>query len=83
MPEPTKKPDIPENQAQGIPPQCTCVQDPFNSLPPELRPKPIQKIGGLRKVTCPGCGLIYWTNRKVDLCLACEKKGIQIAKEGG
>lgn len=57
---------------------CTCVQDPFADLPPELRPKPVQKIGGLRKVTCPGCGLVYWTNRKTDLCIECEKKGIHL-----
>jgi len=58
--------------------QCTCVQDPFADLPPELRPRPGQKIGGLRKVTCPGCGLVYWTNRTTDLCVECEKKGVRI-----
>ncbi len=56
-------------------PICTCIQDPFANLPPELRPKPVQKIGGLRKVTCPKCGLSYWTNRETDLCVDCEKKG--------
>jgi hypothetical protein len=56
-------------------PLCTCVQDPYADLLAELRPKPEQKIGGLRKVTCPGCGLVYWTNRKIDLCLECEKSG--------
>ena len=67
-------------------PQCTCVQDPFADLPPELRPRPVQKIGGLparaqvqvRKLTCPGCGLVYWTNRATDLCVECEKKGVRI-----
>ncbi len=58
-------------------PICTCIQDPYADLPPELRPKPVQKIGGLRKVTCPACGKEYWTNRATDLCVACEKKGIQ------
>jgi len=52
-------------------------------LPPELRPKPVQKIGGLRKVTCPGCGLVYWTNRPTDLCVNCEKKGVKIENAGG
>ena len=28
----------------------------------------------LRKVTCPGCGLVYRTNRKTDLCMECEKQ---------
>ena len=54
------------------------MQDPFADLPPELWPKPVQKMNGLRKVTCPGCGLVYWTNRKGDLCIECEKKGIRI-----
>jgi hypothetical protein len=54
------------------------VQDPFADLPPELRPKPVHKVGGLRKVNCSGCGLVYWTNRKTDLCPECEKKGIPV-----
>jgi len=29
-------------------------------------------------VTCPGCGLVYWTNRATDLCVECEKKGVRI-----
>ncbi len=56
------------------PVQCTCITDPFLSLPPELRPRP-KKKSSLRKVTCPGCGLVYWTNRETDLCMECEKKG--------
>lgn len=59
-------------------PLCTCVQDPYSSLPPELRPRPIKKNFGLRKVTCPGCGFVYWTNRKTDLCIDCEKKGVKL-----
>ena len=55
--------------------QCICVTDPFSTLPPELRPRP-KKKSSLRKVTCPGCGLVYWTNRKTDLCMECEKKGV-------
>ena len=53
--------------------ECTCVQDGFGALPPELRPKS-KKKGSLRKVTCPGCGLVYRTNRETDLCMKCEKK---------
>jgi small redox-active disulfide protein 2 len=34
---------------------------------------------GLRKATCPVCGLAYWTNRDVDLCNACEKKAARSA----
>lgn len=58
--------------------QCTCVQDPFAVLPAELRPRQISWKNGLRKVTCPGCGLEYWTNRNTDLCVDCEKKGIKL-----
>jgi hypothetical protein len=57
-------------------PVCTCVKDAFASLPPELRPRP-QKSSSLRQVTCPGCGLVYLTNRATDLCMECEKKGVK------
>ncbi len=57
---------------------CACLRDPFADLPPELRPRPRPAMGNLRQVTCPGCGLQYWTNRSTDLCIACEKKGIKI-----
>lgn len=63
--------------AAGTGPICTCIQDPFAGLPPELRPKPQPKKSGLRQATCPGCGMKYWTNRATDLCIACEKKGVQ------
>ena len=59
---------------------CTCIQDPFVNLPPELRQKPVQKMGGLRKVTCPNCGLSYWTTRETDLCVECEKKELRSPK---
>jgi hypothetical protein len=78
-----EKPDTaeaPETQtaaAKDTSPLCTCAQDPFASLPPELRPQPAPKKNGLRKVTCPGCGLVYWTNRKIDVCPTCEKKGVR------
>jgi hypothetical protein len=54
--------------------QCTCMRDGFESLPPELRPH-AQMRSSLRKVTCPGCGLLYSTNRGTDLCMACERRG--------
>jgi len=59
------------------PPQCTCVTNAFGDLPPELRPTAARRKSSLRKVTCPGCGLLYWTNRETDLCMDCEKKGVQ------
>jgi hypothetical protein len=55
---------------------CTCIKDPFASLPPELRPTRQRKKSLLRKVTCPECGLVYRTNRATDLCVDCEKKVI-------
>jgi hypothetical protein len=73
-------------QGQGDP-LCTCITDEFASLPPERRPRPRNTMGGLRKVTCPGCNLVYWTNRQIDLCIDCEKKGVKIPdpreKSGG
>ena len=68
-----EKPDQTE-QAKAKPQSCTCMQDPFAALPPELRPRPVKNDFGLRKVTCPNCGFVYWTNRKTDLCVDCEKK---------
>jgi len=59
-------------------PSCICASDPFAALPPELRPKPEQKPSSLRQVTCPGCRLVYWTNRATDLCMECEKKGVRL-----
>lgn len=71
---PVPKHDTADDKLSG----CACSQDPFAALPPELRPKSKPKIGGLRKVTCPGCGLVYWTNRATDLCVDCEKKGVEL-----
>jgi len=65
-----------KNQGGGKPPLCTCITDPFANLPPELRPHNRNPMGDLRKVTCPGCGLVYWTNRQIDLCIDCEKKAV-------
>jgi len=70
--------DAPDNQ----PAMCSCIQDPFAALPPELRPKSPPKMGGLRKVTCPACGMVYWTNRATDLCMDCEKKGVRLPHTG-
>ena len=54
--------------------RCSCqTGDLFADLPPELRPRPVKR-DGLRKVTCPSCGLVYWTNRSTDVCMQCEEK---------
>jgi hypothetical protein len=58
------------------PVQCACMKDGFAALPPELRPRS-KKKSSLRRVTCPGCGLVYRTNRATDLCMECEKKGLK------
>lgn len=63
----------PEDE-EGRPAPCACVKGSFAALPPELRPRP-GKSNSLRKVACPGCGLVYSTNRATDLCIECEKKG--------
>jgi hypothetical protein len=64
-----------DQEEQGI--QCTCVQDPFTALPPELRPRQKSWMDGFRKVICTGCGLVYWTNRDIDVCSDCERKGVK------
>ena len=55
--------------------RCSCGLDPLAVLPPEQRPVPAQHADALRKVTCPGCGLAYRTNRPTDLCMECAKRG--------
>ena len=52
---------------------CTCSGGGSVALPPELQPRP-RKKSSLRKVTCPGCGLVYRTNQAGDLCMECERK---------
>ncbi len=68
----------PKDQEDSETPLCSCMSDPFSGLPPELRPRPKDVLSGLRKVKCPACGFEYWTNRDTDLCLDCEKKGVQL-----
>jgi len=58
--------------SKGSTTSCSCVSDPFASLPSELRPRPQPKKGGLRQVRCPGCGQEYWTNRATEVCIECE-----------
>lgn len=65
--------DEPRTNASA-PRPCACMAGAFADLPPELRLQRAPRQGGLRKVTCPGCGLAYWTNRPTDLCMDCEKK---------
>lgn len=62
-----------KNEEDGDP-LCTCKQDPFAALPPELHPTSQRENSLLHKITCPGCGLVYWTNRMTDLCVDCEKQ---------
>ena len=69
-----------EQAEETRPADCACVRDPFADLPPELRPRPKPRMGNLRQVTCPGCGLQYWTNRSTDLCMDCQKKGVKITE---
>jgi hypothetical protein len=49
---------------------CGC-RDPYASLPPETRPKPLSRADGLRETRCPKCGLVYMTNRSTDVCIRC------------
>ncbi len=70
----------PKDQEEPETPLCSCMSDPFSGLPPELRPRPKDVLSGLRKVKCPACGFEYWTNRDVDLCIDCVKKGVQFPK---
>jgi len=68
----TSDADMEKEAVDRLDPSCSCLQDPFSSLPPELHPWPEPKKSGLRKVTCPGCELEFWTNRETDTCIACE-----------
>ncbi len=61
-------------QTRNSPIGCNCAADPFADLPPALRPAAKPVTGKLRLVTCPGCGLTYWSNRPTDLCVDCSKK---------
>ena len=72
--EPSDTPNGSRAATDSTVPRCTCMQGPFAILPPELRPRPASKKDDLRRVTCPGCGLVYSTNRKTDLCMECERK---------
>ena len=78
MNEDKEKSETKQTKEQGNP-VCTCMSDPFASLPPDLRPILKKPMSDLRNVTCPGCGLVYWTNRKTDVCIDCEKKGVHQA----
>ncbi len=70
---------LPETHAEspeaspGGRPACTCIQDPLEALPPDLRPKN-PTPSSLREATCPACGLHYLTNRATDVCIRCEQK---------
>ncbi len=66
------KPDETDKEAPAA--MCSCMQDPFAGVPPEMILRPAPKKNLLRHVTCPGCGMLYWTNRDTDLCIDCEYK---------
>lgn len=70
--------DKPHPKKEAPKSSCSCVKNPYTDLPPELRPKNRDWKTGLRQVTCPGCGLDYWTNAVSDLCIDCQKKGVRI-----
>jgi len=58
----------------GATPNGCCCGDPYAGLPPEVRPRPVEKDAALRQATCPKCGLGYATNRRTDVCVRCEAK---------
>jgi small redox-active disulfide protein 2 len=63
---------------------CGSQPDPFADLPAELRPQSTAGSNNpLRLVTCPGCGMRYSTNRSIDICPDCEKKGIKTPERQG
>ena len=68
---------VPKYNEELEKPLCSCMTDPFTSLPPELRPRTKDVMSGLRNVSCPVCGFDYWTNRNTDICIDCEKKGVK------
>jgi hypothetical protein len=70
-----EKPKRPSANPGETPLLCSCSPEPFAELPPELRPPSKSSLSGLRQVTCPGCGLVYRTNRATDLCADCERRG--------
>lgn len=73
--------NFPKNKKDPQPSNCSCVKDPYTDLPSELRPKNRSWKTGFREVTCPSCGLEYWTNMEGDLCMDCQKKGVQIPQK--
>jgi hypothetical protein len=83
MTDPKKNSEKTKEKAKPALAECSCVSDPFAQLPPEARPRPKPNKGKLRQVTCPGCGLKYWTNRSTDVCIDCEKKGSNINQKTG
>jgi len=75
-----KESDLEKQESQQVPDgpeDCSCTADPFASLPAELQPKQKSWSAKLRKATCPGCGLVFWTNRQTDLCGECEKNSVK------
>jgi hypothetical protein len=50
-----------------------CSQNPYDALPPTLQPKNKTWKTRFLQVTCPDCGLDYWTDREIDHCNECQK----------
>ena len=75
-----KKQDTLNPEKEKPTPICNCAQDLYVDLPPELQPEKKSWKSGFRHVTCPSCGLEYWTNREGDLCTNCQKKGTRNPK---
>lgn len=53
---------------------CSCVQDPYADLPPELQPRQKDWKSSFKKVKCRGCGLEFYTNVDVEFCMDCRSK---------
>ncbi len=49
----------PKQNQEPEKPLCSCMTDPFNNLPPKLKPRPKDVMSGFRKVTCPACGFSF------------------------
>lgn len=64
------EPRVPEMAAR-----CTCGKELHLDPPPEAGARKAQGKSDLRQITCPACGMPYWTNRRTDLCIDCERSG--------
>jgi hypothetical protein len=63
-------------------PVCACIEDVLAELFPDLKPDTASSRGSFHQFICPGCGRVYLTNAMNDLCLDCQKKGVQPPASG-